>query len=117
MAQIYEFENFQKSKRRKDLENLVTIHGQITQETAVKISEPMMRIKSFVTPLLATDPVAVRRVKRYVPTVRKYTNIELIKWVEKTEESEWRLNPWFYCAVCDEMKKRLEAVFPSENGE
>ena len=94
-------------KKKEEATTLLTI------EKAAAVAPRFVEIKIFVDSILNTDPGAERRVQEHRLVVAKYSDEELLKWVEHSQEAEWRQKPYFFSAVSNELKMRCDVVADS----
>ncbi|QQS15744.1 MAG: hypothetical protein IPK84_00020 [Candidatus Moraniibacteriota bacterium] len=68
----------------------------------------MVEIRKVVNPLLERDAMALMHIRRYNELVLGYSGDELRGWLQNSDISEWKKKPWFFAAVCDEMRRRID---------
>jgi len=85
----------------------------LTIERAAVLAPKLMETKIFVQSLLNTDPLAQKRVDAQHPLVAGYSDEELARWIADSGETEWRAKPFFFSALCDELKMRCDVVADS----
>ncbi len=56
---------------------------------------------------LMSLPVSQSSLFQSIEIVKKYETEDLIGWLEKTEENDWRQKPAFFRAIFSELRSRL----------
>ena len=101
-----------RDKEKEVGKNGMGIVERLTQEK--EFIDRMIDVLNLANSVLQADPQSGKRVAVKREIVQEYSDTEIIGWIDKGDDMEIRKNPYFYKAICEEAKARLDRIYANK---